>query len=123
VTYRAIGPPPPGLARARGAETKRLHALSRAALADEIGDHQTAIEALKAEAIRRGYLRFEGTSYRVVLSPPSTSQRTDKKRLIEVLGITAAEFATLHPHGRDRLAADLHAAAQAPRPRGRGVLR
>jgi hypothetical protein len=37
------------------AETKRLHALSRAALADEIGDHPTAIEALKAEAIRRGY--------------------------------------------------------------------
>jgi hypothetical protein len=47
------------------AETKRLHALSRAALADEIGDHQTAIEALKAEAIRRGYLRVEGIAYRV----------------------------------------------------------
>jgi hypothetical protein len=36
-------------------ETKRLHALSPAALADEIGEHQTAIEALKAEAIRRGH--------------------------------------------------------------------
>ena len=79
-------------------ETKRLHALSPAALADEIGDHQTAIEALKAEAIRRELLRVEGVSYRIVLSPPSTSQRTDKAKLLEVLGITAAEFTSRFTH-------------------------
>jgi len=79
-------------------ETKRLRALSPAALADEMGDHETAIEALKAEAIRRGHLRFEGTAYRVVLSPPSTSQRTDTKRLLEVLGMTTAEFTSRFTH-------------------------
>ena len=79
-------------------ETKRLRALSPAALADEIGDHQTAIEALKAEAIRRGHLRIEGVAYRVVLSPPGTSQRTDKKRLLEFLGLTAAEFTSRFTH-------------------------
>ena len=64
-------------------ETRRLHALSPAALADGIGDHQAAIEALKAEAIRRGHLRVEGVAYRIVLTPPGTSQRTDKKRLLD----------------------------------------
>ena len=28
----------------------------------QIGDHQAAIERLKAEAIRRGRMRFEGTA-------------------------------------------------------------
>jgi hypothetical protein len=79
-------------------EAKRLRALSPAALADAIGDHQTAIEALKAEAIRRGHLRVEGTAYRIVLSPPGTSQRTDKTKLLEVLGITAAEFTSRFTH-------------------------
>jgi hypothetical protein len=73
-------------------ETKRLRALSPAALADEIGDHQTAIERLKAEAIRRGHLRVEGAAYRIVLSPPATSQRTDKAKVLLALGITASEF-------------------------------
>ena len=73
-------------------QTKRLRALSPAALADEIGDHQTAIAALKAEAIRRELHRIEGASYRIVLTPPGTSQRTDKKKLLAVLGITAAQF-------------------------------
>jgi len=79
-------------------ETKRLHGLSPAALADEIGDHQTAIEALKAEAIRRELLRIEGAAYRVVLSPPSSSQRTDKASLLKFLGITAAEFTSRFTH-------------------------
>jgi hypothetical protein len=39
-------------------------------------------------------MRFEGTAYRIVLSEPSTSQRTDKKRLLEVLGINETEFTT-----------------------------
>jgi len=79
-------------------EAKRLRGLSSATLADEIGDHQAAIEALKAEAIRRGHLRVEGAVYRIVLSPPSTSQRTDKTRLLEFLGITAAEFTSRFTH-------------------------
>jgi len=79
-------------------ETKRLHALSGAALADEIGDHQTAIEALKAEAIRRGRLRVEGVAYRIVLSPPGISQRTDKKTLLAFLGISETEFTSRFTH-------------------------
>ena len=79
-------------------EVKRLRALSPAALADEIGAHQAAIEALKTEAIRRDLRRFEGAAFRIVLSPPSTSQRTDKAKLLEVLGITAAEFTSRFTH-------------------------
>jgi|SRR6516225_5064007 hypothetical protein len=43
-----------------------------------------AAQKARATAGRRLYrrpLRFEGTAHRVVLSPPGTSQRTDKKRL------------------------------------------
>jgi hypothetical protein len=49
--------------------------------------------ALKAEAIRRDLRRAEGDAYRIVLTPPGTSQRTDKPLLLKVLGITAAEYA------------------------------
>ena len=51
------------------------------------------IEALKAEAIRRDLRRAEGVDFRITLTPPATSQRTDKKRLLEVLGISEAEYA------------------------------
>jgi hypothetical protein len=37
-----------------------------------------ALEVLKAEAMRRELRRAEGEAYRIVLTPPGTSQRTDK---------------------------------------------
>jgi hypothetical protein len=68
------------------------------ALADEIGALEARIDALKAEAIRRNLLRAEGAAFRIVLSPPGTSQRTDKPVLLRVLGITADEFAARFCH-------------------------
>jgi hypothetical protein len=75
-------------------EEQRLRKLGPGQLADEIGELQARVEALKAEAIRRELRRAEGQAYRIVLSPPGTSQRTDKARLLEVLGISAEQFAT-----------------------------
>jgi hypothetical protein len=73
-------------------EAKRLRKVSAGELADEIGALEARVEALKAEAIRRDLRRAEGDAYRIVLTPPGTSQRTDKPLLLKVLGITAAEY-------------------------------
>jgi hypothetical protein len=74
-------------------ETKRLRKLAPGELADEIGVLEARIEALKTEAIRRNLRHAEGQAFRIVLSPPGTQQRTYKPRLLQVLGITAEEFA------------------------------
>jgi hypothetical protein len=75
------------------AETKRLHALSPADLADEVGrvkaqisDREAKLDALKAEAVRRGLSEAEGELFRVSLSPPGTSLRIDSKLLRRVTG-------------------------------------
>jgi hypothetical protein len=74
-------------------EAKRLRKASPGYLADQIGALEARIEVFKAEAIRRELRRAEGEAYRIVLTPPGTSQRTDKPMLLSVLGITAAEYA------------------------------
>src|SRR5271156_433766 len=51
-----------------------------------------------ADAIRRELHRAEGEAYRIVLTPPGTSQRTDKPLLLKVLGITAAEYTARFCH-------------------------
>ena len=75
------------------AETKRLHGLSPGELADEVGalkaqisDREAALDALKAEAVRRGLSEAEGALFRVTLSPPGTSLRIDSKLLRQVMG-------------------------------------
>jgi hypothetical protein len=75
------------------ADAKRLRKVAPGYLADQIGALEARIEVLKAEAIRRELRRAEGEAYRIVLTPPGTSQRTDKPLLLQVLGITAAEYA------------------------------
>ena len=75
-------------------EAKRLRKLSPGDLADEIGVLEARIDALKAEAIRRELHRAEGQAFKITLTPPGTSQRTDKPLLLKVLGITAAEYAS-----------------------------
>jgi hypothetical protein len=75
-------------------ETKLLRKRGDGELADEVGLLQDRIETLKAEAIRRELRRVEGQHYRLVLTAPAYSQRTDKTRLLQSLGITAAEFAS-----------------------------
>jgi hypothetical protein len=82
-----------GVTEKLDAEAKRLRKLSPGALADEIGALEARVDALKDEAIRRELRRAEGEAYRIVLTPPGTSQRTDKPLLLQVLGITAAEYA------------------------------
>jgi hypothetical protein len=52
-----------------------------------------ALEAVKGEAIRRGLKRVETALWRLTLTPPGESARTDKPMLLRTLGITAAEFA------------------------------
>jgi hypothetical protein len=74
-------------------ETARLRKLAAGALADEIGGLEARIDALKAEAIRRDLRRAQGADFRIALSPPGISQRTDKRELLRVMGITADEFA------------------------------
>jgi hypothetical protein len=74
-------------------EVKKLRGLAPGELADEIGVLEARIDALKAEAIRRNLRHAEGQAFRIVLSPPGTQQRTDKPRLLQVLGISPEEFA------------------------------
>ena len=74
-------------------ETRRLRKLSPGALADEALALKTRIEAIKDEAIRRGLKTAEGESGRITLSPPGSQDRTERALLLEVLGITEAEFA------------------------------
>jgi hypothetical protein len=63
-------------------------------LADEVGQLEARIDALRAEAIRRDLHRAEGTLFRITLTPPGTQQRTDKPLPLRALGISADEFAT-----------------------------
>ena len=72
------------------AEAKRLRKLSPAALADEAGALKAKTEAIKDEAIRRGLHKAEGQFWR--LAPPGHSNRTDKSRLLAVLGISEIEY-------------------------------
>lgn len=73
-------------------EAKRLRKLSPAALADEAGALKAKTEAIKEEAIRRGLRKAEGELWKLALSPPSQSNRTDKDRLLAVLGISESEY-------------------------------
>jgi hypothetical protein len=82
------------VARRRSAlslEGRRLRKLTDGELADQIGTFEARIDALKAEAIRREIRRAEGADFRITLTPPGTSQRTDKPLLLQVMGITEAE--------------------------------
>ena len=74
-------------------EIKRLRKLSPAALADEAGALKAKTEAIKDEAIRRGLKRAEGQFWNLALTPPGQSNRTDKSRLLAVLGISEDEYA------------------------------
>ena len=73
-------------------EARRVRKLSPRALADEAGTAKETIEAIKNEAIRRGFRKVEGERWKLSLSPPGEANRTDKSRLLEVLGITESEF-------------------------------
>jgi hypothetical protein len=71
---------------------KRLRALSPAALADEAGALKAKTEAIKDEAIRRGIKKAEGQFWKLSLSPPGQSNRTDKSRLLAFLGFSEDEY-------------------------------
>jgi hypothetical protein len=73
-------------------EVKRLRRLSPGDLADEAFILKTRIDAVKDEAIRRGLKTAEGQAGRITLSPPGTQERSDRALLLEVLGISEAEF-------------------------------
>jgi hypothetical protein len=73
-------------------EVKRLRKLSPGALADEAGALKAKTEAIKDEAIRRGLRKAEGEFWKLALSPPGQSNRTDKSRLLAVLGISESEY-------------------------------
>ena len=73
-------------------ETKRLRKLSPGALADEAGALKARTEAIKDEAIRRGLKKAEGQFWKLALTPPGQSNRTDKGRLLAVLGISESEY-------------------------------
>lgn len=81
----------PILSRTRKAPNP-LTAFTGQQLADEAGRLHDALDAVKAEAVRRGLRTAEGEDWRISLSPPGEQNRTDKARLLQVLGITAAEF-------------------------------
>jgi hypothetical protein len=75
-------------------EIKRLRKLSPAALADEAGALKAKTEAIKDEAIRRGLHKADGQFWKLALTPPGQSNRTDKSRLLAVLGISESEYVT-----------------------------
>jgi hypothetical protein len=75
-------------------EIKRLHRLLPGELADEAFVAKMAVDAIKSEAIRRGLTTAEGQAGRIALSPPGSQDRSDRARLLAVLGITEAEFIT-----------------------------
>ena len=79
-------------------EGRRLRKLTDGELADEVGTLEARIDALKAEAIRREIRRAEGADFRITLTPPGTSQRTDKPLLLQVMGITEAEYTARFCH-------------------------
>src|SRR5260221_14367107 len=71
----------------------RLRKLSPGALADEAGALRAKTEAIKDEAIRRGMKKAEGQFWKLALTPPWQSNRTDKGRLLAVLGISGCGYA------------------------------
>jgi hypothetical protein len=73
-------------------ETKRLRALLPSDLADEAGAAKARLESVKEEAIRRGLHRAQGECWKISLSPPSESNRTDKALLLKTLGISESEY-------------------------------
>ncbi len=75
-------------------EVRRLRKLSPGALADEAGGLKARTEAIKDEAIRRGLTKAEGQFWKLALTPPAISNRTDKSRLLAVLGISESEYVT-----------------------------
>jgi len=77
---------------AGSAEVKRLRKLSAGALADEAGALKERTEAIKDEAIRRGLRKAEGALWKLALSPPGTSNRTDRALLLQVMGLTENEY-------------------------------
>ena len=75
-------------------EIKRLRTLSPAALADEAGALKAKTEAIKDEAIRRGLKKAEGQFWKLALTPPGQSNRTDKSRLLMFLAMSESEYET-----------------------------
>jgi hypothetical protein len=73
-------------------EVKKLRALAPGELADECGIAKARIDAIKEEAIRRGLTRAKGQAFKISLSPPSTQNRTDRDKLLAVMGISESEF-------------------------------
>ncbi len=73
-------------------EVRRLRKLSPGALADEAGALRARTEAIKDEAIRRRLHKAEGQFWKLALTPPGVSNRTDKSRLLAVLGISESEY-------------------------------
>jgi hypothetical protein len=61
-------------------------------LADEAGALKAKTEAIKDEAIRRGLKKAEGEFWKLALSPPGESNRTDKSRLLAVPGVSEIEY-------------------------------
>jgi len=104
---------------AGSAEVKRLRKLSVGALADEVGALKERTEAIKDEAIRRGLRKAEGALWKLALSPPGTSNRTDRALLLQVMGLTENEYlARFHDGHPDGLGDEVHR-AQDPAGAGR----
>ena len=51
-------------------------------------------EAIKDEAIRRGLKKAEGQFWKLALTPPGQSNRTDKSRLLAFLGLSESQYET-----------------------------
>jgi hypothetical protein len=79
-------------------ETKRLRSLSPGQLADDAGAAKLRTEAIKEEMIRRGLRRAESAAWKLALTPPGGSNRTDKERLLQVLGVSESEYAARFTH-------------------------
>ena len=47
---------------------------------------------MEDEAIRRGLKKAEGQFWKLALTPPGQSNRTDKSRLLAVLGISEIDY-------------------------------
>jgi hypothetical protein len=75
-----------------------MRKLTAGELDDEVGALEVRIDALKAEAIRREIRRAEGEDFKITLTPPGTSQRTDNPLLLRVLGITEDEYTARFCH-------------------------
>ena len=79
-------------------EEKLLRKAPPSMIADEALDLKDRLEALKGELIRRGLMRAEGATGRVTLSPPGEQDRTNRGLLLDVLGISEAEFVSRFTH-------------------------